>query len=182
VDIIRMKTLVQTVLLVVIVFAVALAVDQVAPLKQFTAFLDQHPEPYRTITLVMALGGWALLIGAFVLGLWSMGRPMSEDEAQQFMRTSAGRPGQVRHFRGRAAGREFRRAATFREIKDAWRSGDWLTNPSWWPILLGLLGAPFALYGMFGYFLVFGAPTVKLVCVGALLYATARIVWGFWKA
>lgn len=177
-----MKTLVQTILLVVVVFAVALAVDQVAPLKQFTAFLDQHPDPYRTITLVMAIGGWALLIGAFALGLWSMSRPMSEDEAQQFMRTSAGRPGQVRHLRGRAAGREFRRAATFREIKDAWRSGDWLTDPSWWPILLGLLGAPLALYGMFGYFLVVGAPTVKLVCAGALLYATARTAWGFWKA
>ena len=105
-------------------------------------------------------------LSAFVLGLWSMSQPMSEDEAQQCMRTSAGRPGQVRHFRGRAAGREFRRAATIREIKDAWRSGDWLTDPSWWPILLGLLGAP----------------TVKLVCAGALLYATARTAWGFWKA
>jgi hypothetical protein len=75
-------------------------------------------------------GGWALLIGAFVLGLGSMSQPMSEDEAQQFMRT----------------------------------------------------GAPFALYGMFGYFLVVGAPTVKRVCAGVLLYATARTAWGFWKA
>ncbi len=37
---------------------------------------------------VVAVGGWALLIGAFVLGPWSISQPMSGDEAQQFMRTS----------------------------------------------------------------------------------------------
>ncbi len=49
-------------------------------------------------------------------------------------------------------------------------------------ILVALLGAPFAVYGMFGYFIVIGAPTVKLLCAGALVYATARTAWGFWKA
>jgi len=167
---------------VVVIFALAVAVDQITPLKQFTLYLDAHPEPYKSLTIGMSIVGWALLIGAFVLGLWLKGRPMSEAEAQEYMQSGAGRPRVKRIFKGLAAGREFRMEASFREIKEAVRRGAWVYDRGWWPILLGLLATPLIAYGMFGYFFVIGAPLVKLVCGGALAYATVRTGWGFWKA
>jgi hypothetical protein len=98
------------------------------------------------------------------------------------MSTSAGRPRTARVTRGPVAGREYRFTASFREIKGAFRTGSWLHDRSLWPILIGLVGVLFAAYGMFGYFVVIGPPLVKLLCGGALAYATVRTVWGFWKA
>jgi hypothetical protein len=177
-----MKTVLQTLLLVVVIFALAVAVDQITPLKQFTLYLGEHPEPYKSLAIGMSIVGWALLIGAFLFGLWIKGRPMSEAEAQEYMQSGAGRPGVRRIFKGQAAGRQFRGTASFREIKEAVRRGAWVHDSSWWPILVGLLAAPLIAYGMFGYFFVIGAPLVKLFCGGALAYATVRTVWGFWKA
>ena len=92
------------------------------------------------------------------------------------------RVGRVGVFRGKAAGREFRMEATFREIKEAIRSGAWLRDLGWWLILVGLVGLTLAVYGMFGFFFVIRPPLVKLICVGALVYGTARTIWAFWKA
>jgi hypothetical protein len=177
-----MKTVLQTLLLVAVIFALAVAVDQITPLKQFTLYLGEHPEPYKRLTIGMSLVGWVLLIGAFVFGLWIRSQPMSEAEAQEYMQSGAGRPRVRRIFKGQAAGRQFRGTASFREIKEAVRSGAWARDPGWWPILVGLLATPLIAYGMFGYFFVIGAPLVKLACGGALVYATARTVGGFWKA
>ena len=51
-----------------------------------------------------------------------------------------------------------------------------------WPFLLGLVGLPFALCGMFGYFFVTGPPTVKLIIGAALAYAAVRFTWAWWRA
>jgi hypothetical protein len=177
-----MKGLLQTIGLVGALFVLAVVLDQFTPLKQLAIYLAGHPDPYRGIAVGMAIVGWALLIGAFVLGIIGQGRPMSEEEAKAFMSTRAGSPRRKGTFRGKAAGREFRMAATFREIKDTVRTGNWRHDPSWWPILIGLVGLPLAAYGMFGYFVVIGQPLVKLLCAGALAYATVRTVWGFWRA
>jgi hypothetical protein len=177
-----MKTVFQTLLLVVAIIALAVVIDQITPLKQLTLYLDQHPEPYRRITIGMSVLGWVLMGYVFFLVLWMRGRPMSEDEARQFMRTSAGRPMINRAFRGKAVGREARTGASFHDIKEAFISGDWSRDPGWWPIFIGLLALPLVAYGMFGYFIVIGPPTVKVICAAALAYATVRTVWGFWKA
>ncbi len=177
-----MKSILQTIGLIVGIFILAVAFDQITPLKQLTAYLAEHPEPYRGITIGLAVIGWLLLIVAFGGGIWSQGRPMTDDEAQEFMSTSAGNPRIKRKMWGKGVGREFRGTATFREIKDTIRTGVWLHGSSWWPILIGLVGLPFAAYGMFGFFVVIGPPLVKVICAGALLYATIRTVWGFWKA
>ncbi len=177
-----MKTFLRTALIIVIIFVLALAVDQITPLKQLTLYLNEHPDPYRAITIGMTLLGWVMLIGAFAFGFWIKSQPMREDEARRYMQTSAGQPHLSRRFAGQAAGREFRMAATFREVKDTLRAGGWLHELEWWPIILGLMALPLIAYGMFGYFFVIGAPLVKLFCAGALVYATLRTMWGFWKA
>jgi hypothetical protein len=177
-----MKTISRTFLLVAAIFVLALVLDQVTPLKQLTLYLDRRPEPYKSITIGLSIIGWVLMVFAFILILWMGGGPMSEDQANEFMRTSGGRPALVRRFRGKAAGRAARTGATFHDIKEVFISGGWTGDPSWWPIFIGLLALPLIAYGMFGFFIVIGAPTVKVMCAGALAYATVMTIRGFWKA
>ena len=107
---------------------------------------------------------------------------MSEETARQFMRRGVGRRPTSQAFRGHAIGREFRREATFRQIKDAWRTRAWWRDSSWWPIFIGLLATFLIACGMFGFFVVIGPPLVKVLCAGAVVYAAVRTGWGFWKA
>jgi hypothetical protein len=174
-----MKTFLQTVGLIAVLFVLAVVVDQFTPLKQLDVALREHPEPYRSITIGLSIVAWALLIGAFIVGIVSMGQPMSEKRAKAYI---GRRRNGVSTFRGKATGREFRMEASFKEIKDAIRTGAWLRDHSLWPLLIGLVGLTLAAYGMFGFFFVIGAPLVKLICAGALAYATARTVWGFARA
>lgn len=173
-----MKTLLRTILWVVILFSLALLADQIGPLKQISVYLGQHPRPYTTIAIALAVAGWALLGCSFFLGLWKRGRPMSEEGARQFMQSGR----EIRRFSGLAVGREFEVETTFREFKEAIRSGSGWRDAGWWIIFIGLIGLPLAMYGMFGYFIVIGAPLVKLICAGTLIYATFRTAWSFWKA
>lgn len=173
-----MKTLWQTIRLVAGIIVLALIADQFTPLKQLSLYLDQHPRPYTTIAIVLAVAGWVLLGGAFALMFWKRSRPMSDEEARQFVKSS----GLVQRFSWKAAGRESRTEWTFREIKDAFRSGAVWQNTNGWGVFLGLIGLGLAAYGMFGYFFVVGPPLVKLACAGALIYATALTTWSFWKA
>jgi hypothetical protein len=135
-----------------------------------------------SITLGLLVVGFALLLYTWVAILIGQGRPMGEDEARAFMSRRA-RPGwQVGGLHGKAIGREARMTASFREIKVAFRAGDWLRDPAWRPICFGIIGALLALTGMFGYLFVIGPPTVKVIVAGALAYALVQTAWGFWKA
>ncbi len=171
----------RTFLVIVLIFVLAVIAELITPLKQLTNFLNQHPQPYLAITIGASILGWILMAGAIAYGLWSQGKPMSDDEAFKFIENGAS-PATIYHrFRGQAKGREFRMEVTFREIKDAWHSGNW-NSPEWLPIFLGLLAMVFIAFGMFGFFFVIGTPLVKLICGGALAYATTRTLWAFWKA
>ena len=177
-----MKSFVQITLIVIALVAAALLVDQITALTNFARYLDEHPEPYRSLAIVVSIVGWALLIIALAYGLWTQGTPMSEEEAQAFARTSTARPRMHRVFAGRAAGRTFYAEDTIRAIKDSVRTGAWRHDSPMWPFLIGLPGLALAVYGMFGYFFVVGPPLVKLICAGVLAYATVRAAWGFYKA
>lgn len=177
-----MKTLLRTFLLVAVIFVVAVAAERIVPLKQLSLYLDQHPEPYRTITIAMSAAGWVLFIIVFVLLIWTRGRPMREDEARRFMQAGAGQPMVSRIMRGPVTECEFNVEVPFKAIKQAILTGEWLHEPNWWPLVIGLLAITLIAYGMFGFFFVVGAPLVKLLCGGSLVYATLRTVWGFWRA
>lgn len=157
----------------------AVALDEVMPLRQLTVYLDQHPEPYRMITILMSISGWGLLLGVLGVMLSRRGRPMSEEEARRFMQTNSVQPRLSTQFSGISVGREFQAGASFQEIKAAFRNGGWKRDPGWRPLLAGLVAVVLIAYGMFGFFIVTGPPLVKVLCGGALFYATARSVWGF---
>lgn len=107
---------------------------------------------------------------------------MSDERARRFMGRGVGRRPTSRFFRGRVAGREFRRGATFRQVKEAWHTGAWRRDSSWWPIFVGLLATPLIVFGMFGFFVIVGPPLAKVLCAAAVIYAAVRTTWGFWKA
>ncbi len=175
-----MKSILQTIALIVIIFAIALLAEQIAPLKQLTSYLNDHPQPYVNITIGIGIVGFVLLIVAWLIVLVRSSGPMSDAEAQEFAR-SMGRV-QVGTFSGKAVGVTARGEVSFRAIKDALRSGEWRRDAGWWPFLLGLVGLPLAVGGMFGYFFVIGAPTVKLIVGAALAYAAVRFTWAWMRA
>jgi len=177
-----MRSFFRTILLILAILALTLIAELIPPLKQLTVYLNEHPRPYKTITIVTSIAGWILFAVAIGYGLWTQGRPMSDDESLGFMEQSAGSPTIRRRFKGRTKGREFRTEMSFREFKEAWRSGEWRYERGWLPVFLGLLAVTLIAFGMFGFFIVIGPPLVKLLCGGALLYATVRTVWAFWKA
>ena len=177
-----MRSFVQTILLILAVLALAVIAEWIPPLKQLTVYLNEHPQPYKGITMGLSIVGWILFAVVIGYGLWTQGRPMHDDEALRFMEQSASSPTVYRRFKGRAKGREFHTEVSFREIKEAWRSGEWRHERDWLPIFLGLLAVTLIAYGMFGFFFVIGPPLVKLLCGGALSYATVRTAWAFWRA
>jgi hypothetical protein len=170
-------------IVIVAIFLFALLVDQITPLKQLDAYLKENPQPWTGMTLVGAFAGLSLLLFAWISWGLLTGQPMSEDEAKDYMHTSAGSPRLTRVFRGKATGFETPQgAASFREVKDAFRSGAWLRDPVMRVFCLGTVGLLLLALGGFGYFVVTAPPAAKLICAGALLYAFGRTTWGFWKA
>jgi hypothetical protein len=168
--------IVSRLLIVVTVFALAVVVDRITPVKQLDAYFKEYPQPYTSITLGMMAAGFALLLYPWIVAIFGHGQPMRKEK------TKAHTSQQVGIFRGTAIGREARMAASFREIKVAFRTGGWLLDSKWRPICFGVIGTLLALMGMFGYFFVIGPPTVKVIVGGALAYALVRTAWGFWKA
>lgn len=81
-----------------------------------------------------------------------------------------------------AGGRHFERERSFRQIKNALRSGAWRRDPAWRRFLAMMAGALLMACGLLSFFIVVGPPEAKLVVSAALLYATARTAWGFWRA
>ncbi len=165
------------------IFLFAVLVDQITPLKQLDAYLKEHPQPWAGLTLGAAAVGFGLLILVWISWGQLTGRPMSEDEAREFMSRNAGTPVVNRVFRGKAAGIATPEGvATFRQVKDAFRTGNWLRNPRMRVFCVGTVGLLLLLLGGFGYFVVTGPPAVKVICAGALLYAFGRTAWAFWQA
>jgi hypothetical protein len=128
----------------------------------------------------LAVAGWLILIVAAVTLVIHSGRRMSDAEAQAY--SSSTQKQSVGVFRGNAVGWSANAEASFGAIKGALRTGDWLRQVAWWPIVLTLFGVPLAACGMIGYFIVIGPPAVKLIAGAALAYANARLLWAWIRA
>jgi hypothetical protein len=180
----EMKGLLGEIGLIGGVFLFALLVDQITPLKQFDVYLKAHPQPWIGLALSAAAVGLGLLLFAWISWGILKGRPMSQDEAEEFMRSSAGQSWVGFAPLGRVAGgiATPEGIASLHEVKDAFRSGAWLYNPTMRVYCVGVIGLLLFVLGGFGYFVVIGPPAVKVICGGAVAYAFGRTAWGFWKA
>ena len=77
---------------------------------------------------------------------------------------------------------EFHDAASFREVKAAWRQRAWRASSRWRGFFVIGGGAMLMGLGLFAVFFVIGPPFVKLLVGAAVVYATVRTAWGFWRA
>jgi hypothetical protein len=178
-----MKASLRLIGFIAAIFLFALLVDQIKPLKQLDSYLKAHPQPWIGLSLGAVLIGLALLLFAWIGWGLLTGRPMDEEEAREFMSTSAGltRPKLV--LGGQAVGiKTPEGVASFREVKNGFRSGAWLSDAGMRTFCVGVVGLLLLAMGGFGYFFAIGSPTVKVMCAGVLLYAFGRTAWGFWKA
>lgn len=134
----------------------------------------------------MAVIGGLLLVGTHFVVRVGDERPLRNQNVEERPGSRQRQPGFwgwfAYWFRGKTVGNEFVDEASVREIKGAWRQQAWLTNPRWRRMYLMLAGGICMVLGLFGFFFVVGPPLVKLLCGGALLFATARTVWAFWRA
>jgi len=172
------KSLLRTFLLITIIFVLAVIAELFTPLRQLTNYFNQNPQPYKIIAIGTSIIGWILFAGGIAYGLWTRGKPTRGEYELQLMENGDTSPTTYSSFRGHSKSREFHREVTFKEIKEAWHEGNWNTS-EWLPIFLGLLAMIFIPFGMFGFFFVIGSPLLKLVCGGALAYATVRTIWAF---
>jgi hypothetical protein len=167
-----------------VVLSIAFA-PYIAPLKQFSDDLVDHPQPYLGITIAMTVIGVGLFIAVGIVTAFSSGRRMTDAQAQAYSSASLRVPNYTfyrGYFRGVASGRQVETANSFRDIKDAFRSGAWWRYSAWRRFLLMVAGALLWLYGGFGIAFVLGPPAIKLIVGAALLYLSARLSWSIWRA
>lgn len=206
----RLKLLVKNALRLLIVIAVvlvgALLTDQVGPLRAVDAFFAPKRTWWVALTGGMAVVGVLLLIGTqFVVrrptdaeieelseqGVKVSFSPMTRPEievmrAGWLIRNASilqvWRRARYRLF-GRVTGSAFAVDAPMGAIKAAFRSGAWRRNPIWQRMTIMGSGAILMALGLLTLPIILESPPlVKLLCAGALLYATARTVWAFKQA
>jgi len=165
----------------VLIFLVALAMQQVPLLNAPAQYFKAHAEPWRTAALGTAGVGFALL-GVAWASIILRGRPMTDDEARAHMRTGAGQPHIRRVVSGPVRGWRGKETSSLRAVKAAYRDGTWLTDPARRPFGIGVIGLLTACVGLFGVFVVIGPPVVQLICITTLAYVLGRTAWAFWRA
>jgi hypothetical protein len=134
--------------------------------QAFVLSIIRTTAPATTAAIALTVAGWALLVWGGARLALGIGQTKTEDYGRLGKRKTAS--GEVE--------------ISFSEFKDAWRRGLWIRDARWRTVYMMALGAICAAYGLFGLFIVQGPLAVRILCGGALLYATARTVAGFWRA
>jgi hypothetical protein len=145
--------------------------------------------PLLALTIGVTVLGFAVMMGGILSTLMSGGESMTHQEIEASLlrqRDASSLPNAWRastyRFSGVAAGQQGSTEASFADIKDAWRTGEWRRDSHWRRFYIIAAGATLLVVGMFGIFIVIGPMFIKLIMSGALAYATVRTVWGFARA
>jgi hypothetical protein len=169
-----------------VLVACAIAFGPYIPLlKQFSIDLVAHPQPYLAIAIGMTVIGLGLFIVVGIVNALRSGRRMTEPEARAYASAALRVPSYAfyrGYFRGNAVGQQVVTSNSFRDIKEALRSGVWRHDPAWRRFLLMAAAALLWLYGAFAIAFVLGPPAIKLIVGAVLLYVTGRLTWSFWQA
>lgn len=156
-----------------------LAVFFAQPLKTLETFINDNWTSWLYVTVGLAALGGVFFVGGAVYGLITQGKPMSQEELEQFhdsSTTTVSGPSLV-------AGRQVAGERSIREFKDLLRSGAWRRDPQgrWFiPMACGGLLLMFASWGLaLG---LFEGGWVKALLTFSMLYVLVRLSWTFWKA
>src|SRR5581483_7664378 len=129
----------KVLLSVVAIVLHALLLDSIEPVKTLSAGIHAHDQPWKGLCLGALGAGGTLMLITFA-SIVIRGRPMTDPEAREFLGRSAGSLRLRRVIRGRVAGREGSEEASFAALKQAFRSGTWLSDPGIRPFCIGLVG------------------------------------------
>jgi len=177
------RLLIQVVFLILVLAVIALG-EWLPPFRILHDYLETHPAVkslFSGVTISMTVIGTLLL--AFTQFLVRVG---DERLVLTVGKDAQNRRGVVgwlaRRFSGLKITAGFHDEASFREVKRAFQKGIWWEKPRWRRFTLMGLGAFLLLYGLFGLFIVISPAGVKLLMAAALVYASLRTAWGFYKA
>jgi hypothetical protein len=170
---------------------VLLAVIQLGYIRDLAGAMLAPGHRTLAATLTLTVLGFALLIVGGVRLTLARGQPMSRAEIEEQSRYlryglqgrtgSSFRKSAYRVF-GPAEGSKAEDEISMAAMKEAWRSGAWRRESSWRTVFMIAGGGLLMVGGGFGSFLVAGPPIAKLLCGGALLYATFQVTAAFRRA
>ncbi|OGX06414.1 MAG: hypothetical protein A2Z88_07080 [Omnitrophica WOR_2 bacterium GWA2_47_8] len=173
-------------ILALIVIAVGSALP---PLQSLEDWMTPLRMELIWLTTGMAFFGWALLIGAALYRIATGGGSLKRNEIEATIQSVKDAQSISYSFRAskywvpkKAWGAGFSDEVSFAQVKAAWRLGLWRQDPRWRGLFIMGLGAVLMAVGGFGIIIVLGAPGLKSLAVGALLYAAVRTTWGFLRA
>lgn len=172
---------------VLLVLAVIVIGELLPPLQA----LEQWIAPRRVMLAWMVGGvaglGWGLLMGATLYRIFTGGALLRRDEiAEQIGRVKSYHSAPMAVARGwrykipqHAWGAGFSDKVSIAQMKAAWRQGLWCHDARWQGLFIMGLGAALMAVGLFGEVIVLGAPGLKLLGGGVLLYAAVRTAGAF---
>lgn len=163
-----LKYIRDTVLLILGVVALNAVLEQIQPLVRWSRRLEEAPEPYLTLTIVMTVIGVLVFVGAMALfvlrGTRDMDKAMSSARARKKVKEQDDA------------------TAPALGIRESLRTGRWLRDPESFQLILALLGALVMALGMIGVFAVVMPLVGKVIVAVGVLYAIGRIGWAIWQA
>ncbi len=183
-----MKLARNVILALAAIFVAGVVIELVPALKELDGWIGTHRGPLLVATGGTAGLGLLLLIGSVIVMLMDSGDWMSHTEIEQHKRTmkDAGRPWTRRlstyRFRGAAGGLQGHDEFSFRELKNAIRSGAALRSPLWQRRLCAICGGMLMFIGIIGVVTVVAPAPLKLLAVLVLAYALVQIARGLARA
>ncbi len=173
--------------------ALALVVIAIGELLPPLQALERWMAPRRE-TLAWSVGGvafagWALLMGGILYRVFTGGGSLKREEIAAHIKSVKDAQGAPYAFRAsrykipkKAWGAGFSDEMSIAQFKAAWQRQLWRGDPRWRGVFIMGFGAALMAIGGFGLPVVLGAPGLKLLTGGALLYAAVRVTWAFVKA
>jgi len=183
-----MKTLLEWLKMLGVLLA-AILLGELPAVKSVSLLVNQNRSWLLPIMLGLTAAGFLILLWAWTMIGIRLGKPMTHGEVEQLAaRTQILGPGK-RFSKARLWGKTSGVKVdpplgwTFREMKDAWRNGAWWSDAEMRRKYIITGGGILCILGGFAAMLVATDPaSVKLILGGAILYAAARLIWGFRRA
>ncbi len=180
-----MQTLLEWLKVLGVIF-VAILLGELPIVKDAFQVIDQQRAWLLPLTIGLAVVGFLMLLWGWVSVGLLLGQPMTHEEVEQLAaRTQILGPGKrftKARLWGKTSGVQVPDMAwTFQEMKAAWHTGTWWSDPDMRRKYIITAGGTLSVLSGFALFMVIvELPPMKLVLAGSVLYALVRLTWAFW--
>ena len=159
------------------------ALRQSAPLVWFDGVLNGARDLVPAGIAITVVGA-ALLVGALIHGMMFDAARIEPGKIEYRYSKRTPMSWQVGWFRGRLLwGGEFKEESGFSELKQSWRTGEWLRDNRYVRATVVMVGLPLVVAGAFGTIaLVTDETGVRLLLLLAIAYVAARLGYALARA